>query len=184
MRGMVVPDEVLTRGPVRLRRVRSGDLAAVHRVVTESLTHLRPWMPWAAGDYDRAAAAEFLAAAERGWATGAAYNYAITVADALVGVCGLEHRAAAEPDRLDIGYWLHPAHTGRGLATMAAAALVDQGLTLPGIGRLQVWHDLANVASAGVPRRLGFTEIGRRARPRDPVTPGEVGIDVGWQLAR
>ena len=43
------PEEVLTHGPVTLRRHRPDDLDAVFGAVTESLDHLRPWMPWATG---------------------------------------------------------------------------------------------------------------------------------------
>jgi len=167
---------------VRLRRWRVTDVDVLHRVVNESLPHLRPWMVWAAGDYDHDAAADFLARCERGWSTGEAYSYAITVAGEVAGGCGLERRIG--PGALEIGYWLHPAHTGRGLVTYAAAALVEQAFELAGIERVQIWHDAANTASAGVPRRLGFTEIDRRTPPRYPLTSAEVGIDVVWELTR
>jgi hypothetical protein len=42
------PDEVIEHGPVTLRRYRPDDLDALFGAVTESLDHLRPWMPWAA----------------------------------------------------------------------------------------------------------------------------------------
>lgn len=173
---------MLVRGDVRLRRWHAADIDELQRVVNEALPHLRPWMLWAAGDYDHAAAADFLARYDRYWGSGEAYSYAITVAGEVVGACGLERRI--EEGGLEVGYWLHPRHTGRGLATMASAALAEQAFELPGIERLQIWHDAANTASAGVPRRLGFTEIARRTPPRDPLAPGEVGVDVVWQLIR
>ena len=72
------------------------------------------------------------------------------------------------PGGLEIGYWVHHAYTRRGLATAAAAALVEQAFRLPGVDRLEIVHDELNVASGGVPRKLGFTEVGRRRwiRPR------------------
>jgi RimJ/RimL family protein N-acetyltransferase len=88
------------------------------------------------------------------------------------------------PDALEIGYWLHPAHTGHGYATTAAGLLVEEAFALPWVARVQIWHDAANAASAGVPRRLGFTEIARRTPPREPAFGGEVGIDVIWELTR
>lgn len=87
----------------------------------------------------------------------AAVSYAITTADAVVGSCGLMRRIG--PGGLEIGYWLPPAYTGRGLATAAVAALVRQAFTLEDIDRVEIVHDAANTASGGVPRRLGFTEI-------------------------
>jgi ribosomal-protein-serine acetyltransferase len=43
------PDEVVEHGPVTLRRYRADDLEALHGAAMESLDHLRPWFPWAAG---------------------------------------------------------------------------------------------------------------------------------------
>jgi ribosomal-protein-serine acetyltransferase len=65
------------------------------------------------------------------------------------------------PGGLEIGYWLHAASTGRGLATAAVAALVGQAFALPDIERVEIVHDQANIASGAIPRRLGFTEIQR-----------------------
>jgi ribosomal-protein-serine acetyltransferase len=88
------------------------------------------------------------------------------------------------PGGLEIGYWVHPRHLRQGLATAAAAALTDAAFGLPGIGRVEIVHDEANVASSGVPRKLGFTEIARQPHPDGPQTPGESGIDVVWRLTR
>lgn len=176
------PAEVMTHDRMRLRRCRKTDVDAVHRIVTEAQPHLRPWMPWAVGLYDRDAAADFLARCEANWDSGEGYSYLITLEHLAVGVSGLERNIGR--NGLEIGYWLHPAHTGQGLATQAAALLVDQAFVLPGVHRLQIWHDAANTASAGIPRRLGFTEIDKRTPPRDPLTSGEIGIDVIWQLTR
>ena len=56
-------------------------LDALFQAVTESLDHLRPWLPWAA-DYSRESAEEFLAGSVKDWDEGTEYNYAILTADA------------------------------------------------------------------------------------------------------
>jgi ribosomal-protein-serine acetyltransferase len=173
------PDEVITRGQVRMRRYREDDLDAVFQAVTESLDHLRPWMPWAAG-YTRQTAAEYLAKSVRSWADGSEYNYAIRADGALAGSCGLMARIGA--GGLEIGYWVHQAYTRRGLATAASAALVEQAFRLPGVDRVEIVHDELNVASGGVPRKLGFTEVGRR--PLDFRPPAGNGVGVVWRLVR
>ena len=55
------------------------------------------------------------------------------------------------PGGLEIGYWVRRAYTRRGIATTAAAALVDQAFRLPGIERVEIVHDELNVASGGIP---------------------------------
>src|SRR6266702_1644464 len=141
------PAEVIERGPVTLRRYREDDLDALFEAVTESLGHLRPWMPWAA-DYSRESAQEYLAGSIKRWDDGTEYNYAITTAGTTAG----------------------------------SAALVEQAFRLPGVERVEIVHDALNVASGGIPRKLGFTEVERR--PLDLPVPGGSGVGVVWRLTR
>src|SRR5215472_7335995 len=157
------PNELIEHAPVTLRRFRADDVDGLFHAVTESLDHLRPWMPWAA-DYSRASAEDYLAGSITSWDEGTEYNYAILTAIpgdiSLAGVAGLMARIG--PGGLEIGYWVHRAYARRGLATAATAALVEQAFRLPGVDRVEIVHDELNVASAGIPRKLGFTEVGRR----------------------
>ena len=173
------PAEVIDAGSATLRRWRLGDLDAACEAVYASLGHLRPWMPWAA-DYSRASAEEYLAGSVKDWDEGTAYNYAMVTGDALVGSIGLMTRCG--PGGLEIGYWVHRAYTGRGLATAATAALVRQAFGLPGVDWVEIVHDELNVASGQIPRKLGFTEAGRR--PLDLPSPSGTGTGVVWRLTR
>jgi ribosomal-protein-serine acetyltransferase len=192
------PNELIEHAPVTLRRYRAEDADALFQAVTDSLDHLRPWLPWAA-DYSRESAKEFLAGSVKDWDEGTAYNYAILTAipggsapadsaladsaladRALVGGIGLMTRCG--PGGLEIGYWVHRAYTGRGLATAATAALVRQAFGLPGVDWVEIVHDELNVASGQIPRKLGFAEVGRR--PLDPPPPSGTGTGVVWRLTR
>jgi ribosomal-protein-serine acetyltransferase len=180
------PPEVLSHGPVTLRSWRAADSAAVSDLVLGSLEHLRPWMSWAA-QFGPEDAAQFTGQCEQDWVSGTAFSYAITPAaitpaGTAVGSCGLMARIG--PGGLEIGYWVHAAHLRQGLATAAAAALVDAAFALPGIDRVEIVHDAANIASGGVPRKLGFTEIARRPHPDGPQAPAESGTEVVWRLRR
>jgi RimJ/RimL family protein N-acetyltransferase len=173
------PDEVIEYGPLTLRRYRDDDLDDLVRAVAESEDHLRPWLPWVAG-HSVESEAEFLAQSARDWESGTAYNYAIRTGGAFAGGIGLMARIG--PGGLEIGYWVHQAYTRRGLATAASAALVEQAFRLPGVDRVEIVHDELNVASGGVPRKLGFTEVGRR--PIEPRPAEGTGVGVVWRLAR
>ncbi len=173
------PPELVDAGPAILRRWRAGDLEAGSEAVFASLEHLRPWMPWAV-DFSRAAQAEFLVGSERDWQSGLAFNYAILVDDAIAGSAGLMARIG--PGGLEIGYWVHQAYTRRGLATACSAALVDQAFALPGIERVQIVHDELNVASGGIPRKLGFARI--EHRPLDHKPLAGTGMGVVWEVTR
>jgi RimJ/RimL family protein N-acetyltransferase len=173
------PPDLIEHGPVTLRRYRPDDLDALYLAVTESADHLRPWAAWSLG-YSRESAAQFLAASARGWRDGVVFGYGIFSTGALAGSCSLMARIGA--GGLEIGYWVHQAYTRRGLATAAAAALVDEAFRLPGVGRVEIVVDELNVASAGVPRKLGFKVVGRR--PLDTPPPAGTGIGVVWRLVR
>lgn len=180
--GMKHAPAPLVAGPrMTLRRRRRDDSESMHRLVVEAAAHLRPWMPWAGDRYDLAAAEANGVHCDEAWEHGAAFAYVVEVGGVAVGTCELRRRDGGVAE---IGYWLHPAHTGAGLATEAARLLVEQAFALPDVAAVEIWHDAANTASSGVPRRLGFTEIDRRTPPREPLTPGEAGVDVVWRRER
>jgi ribosomal-protein-serine acetyltransferase len=153
------PSELLSHGQVSLRRWRREDAAALLAAVMESQQHLRPWMPWA-DHYDEESAAEYLHDCEAQWASGNAFAYAIIVGDQIVGSVGLHRRVG--DGGLEIGYWVHSEWTGRGIATDAVAALTDAAFGLPGIDRVEIYHDAANVASGRIPAKLGYARLGER----------------------
>jgi RimJ/RimL family protein N-acetyltransferase len=179
---MASPPETLGHGQVSLRRWRRDDAAALLAAVIESQEHLRPWMPWADG-YDEDKAAAYLRDCDAQWSSGSAFVYAIIVGDQIVGSAGLHNRVG--DGGLEIGYWVHGDWAGRGIATDATAALTDAALALPGIDRVEIHHDAANVVSGRIPAKLGYARLGEQpTRNLWPPAPGDTGTDVVWQFTR
>ncbi|MET9657043.1 GNAT family N-acetyltransferase [Streptomyces sp. NPDC006510] len=179
---MDTPQQVIELDGLTLRRFDGeADLPELFRVIEESLEHLRPWMPWAA-EHSLARTTRFLANRVERWARGEEFTYAIVLDGAIVGACGLFRRGETPANGREIGYWLHPAATGRGVATRAARALVELAFRLPGVDHVEVVHDVANAASRAVPARLGFAEHGRR--PSELLAPAHTGEDQVWRLTR
>jgi RimJ/RimL family protein N-acetyltransferase len=174
------PAEELTHEGVTLRRWRAADAELACQLVAESAEHLRPWLTWAA-DYTPEAAADFVAGCEREWAAGTAFNYLVSEKGEPAGSAGLMARIG--PGGLEIGYWVRPDRTGRGIATSAAAALTEAAFGLPGIGRVEIMHDLSNAPSGQIPRKLGYARVGTIAG-RFPRAPGECGTSVVWRMVR
>jgi ribosomal-protein-serine acetyltransferase len=167
-------------GALIVRRWRVDDAALLHEALTESIEHLRPWMPWIADEpltvdqrRDR------IAAWQTQWPTGDRV-YGMFVGDEVVGGCGLHTRIGA--GGLEIGYWVRAGRTGRGYATEASRILTDIALTTPGIDRVEIRHDATNVASSRVPAKLGYVRAGDLHRP--PVAPAETGVDHVWRMTR
>lgn len=181
MAAMQRPREIIGCGDFVLRRWRGqSDFVSAFTLIEESLDHLRPWEPWVAR-HSEESTRDFLARSESNWARGDVYNYAVAKDGTLVGMC--QCYRGAEPQGRRMGYWLHPAATGQGIATRATAAMVTEMLTLPDVEYLEITHDLANTSSAAIPRRLGFTEV-RREQATPPAAPSGSGINVVWRLNR
>jgi RimJ/RimL family protein N-acetyltransferase len=86
------------------------------------------------------------------------------------------------PGALEIGYWTHPKFLRRGIASAAARLLTDAAFALPAIEYVEIHHDKANLASRGVPERLGYEFIGER--PDATAAPAELGVDCTWRMSR
>ncbi|MFF2566811.1 GNAT family N-acetyltransferase [Streptomyces sp. NPDC058084] len=64
--------------------------------------------------------AAFLARRVERWETGEEFTYAVALDGILSGACRLHRREDIPCDAYEIGYWVRPAATGRGVATRAA----------------------------------------------------------------
>jgi len=175
------PPSVLGSGAVTLRRWRLADADLVYSLVRESLDHLAPWMPWATETYGRDDAADYVERCEDDWAAGTAFQYLILDHGTPAGSAGLMARIG--DGGLEIGYWVHPGHTGHGVATAASAALTETAFALPGIDRVEIHHDRANLASGRVPAKLGYTCAGLVPSRFDPA-PADSGSTTVWRITR
>jgi RimJ/RimL family protein N-acetyltransferase len=177
------PPERLEGDGVVLRRPTPADDARLTAAIAASLEHLRPWMAWA----DDAAAAperrrEHQTRVEEGWAAGSDFAYLILDPSegAVLGATGLHRRVG--PGAIEIGYWVHVDHGGRGVATAAARIATEAALALPDVERVEIHCDEANVRSAAVPRRLGYRLD--RIEDDDVTAPGEIGRSMIWVAER
>lgn len=174
------PAEIVLHDGIRLVRISADQAPAVTRAINESLDHLSPWMAWAQTPAEESQRAVFMAAAEELWRAKRDFTYTILDADgSVIGGSGLHGRQG--PDALDIGYWVHVDHIGRGLATAASKALTSAAFDIPGIERVRIQCEATNVASARVPEKLGY-EFGGIEVPDDGPCSGRSTQD--WQMTR
>ena len=177
----MVPASHLVAEPLVLRPWQATDVEAMSRAVEESVEHLRPWMPWVAVEpLSRAQRLDLIEAFGARWDAGVEFVYGMFLDGIPVGGCGL--RTGTGDGALEIGYWVHIGHVGRGFATAAARRLTDAAFALAEVDRVEIHHDRANRASRRVPEKLAYEFVGER---RDAITaPGEVGIDCAWRMRR
>ena len=174
------PPDRIDLGDVVLRRWEPDDAPALAAAAAAALDHLAPWMVWATPEgATESAMATFIAETTARSADGSEQIYGIVdgADGSVLGGTGLHDRLGG--GGLEIGYWLAPTATGRGLMTRIAGHLTDLALRLEGIERVEIHCDEANVRSAAVPRRLGY-RLDRIVDSPRPQAPADTGRDLIW----
>ena len=178
----LLPDSI-PAGPVELRRWRPADAQAVLDAVTVSLAELRLWMPWARNEQTPAAYADVLRGFDASFEAGREFGFGMYEPGdtQVVGACGLH--LEGRPGFAEIGYWVRTDRHRRGYATAAARALTTVAFErLPGIDEVHITMDAANLASAGVPARLGY--LAAAEEDREILADGHTGRGLRWVMRR
>jgi RimJ/RimL family protein N-acetyltransferase len=166
-------------------RTWSADDAPLLRTTLEaSDAHLRAWTPWVVdGRVPGQSLETRLIRHAEAFAAGTEWVYGMFSLDGaeVLGGCGLYPRVG--PAAIEIGYWLSVRHTGRGLATEAAAILTRVAFTAPEIDRVEIRCDPRNVASARVPERLGYRVAGLVQPGEDSIPESDAETTI-WRLTR
>jgi RimJ/RimL family protein N-acetyltransferase len=130
----------------------------VSQAIAESLPHLLPWMGWAAHEPLTFEQRVERMRTNRGhFDLGSDYVYGIfdKAERVLYGVAALKLSVAV--DERELGYWLHVAHAGKGLAVEVGLALVRVGFEFEALDAIDIRTDPLNVRSARVAERLSFS---------------------------
>lgn len=166
---MKVPREIRTKRFV-LRRHRAEDLDAFAAFLADP--DAVRYMAFTQDQKTREGADQMLR-----WVIGAYDSdepvFSLTIAGAdgrgYLGSCGLHPDPAGG---VEIYYTVIPSEQGKGIATEAAAALVDFATAEPGIRRITAFVVPENVPSVRVAEKLGFRDDGPVSRGE-----GEAGVD-------
>lgn len=144
-----------------VRCYQPSDAKLLAESVTESLEHLKPWMPWAHDEPEPFVEKEKRMVRFRGmFDLNENFVYGIFNKEEakLLGGTGLHPRLG--DNELEIGYWIHKDHVRRGLVTESTAALIKVAFEIVHVHRIEIHCDPRNIASASVPRKLGFIHEG------------------------
>jgi ribosomal-protein-serine acetyltransferase len=176
-----LPEYIVGPDGLTLRRWTRDDAVRLGEAVADSVEHLRPWMPWVAHEPLSVTERQTLIDGwHQEWLAGGDVVMGVFAEGVVAGGCGLHRRIG--PSGLEIGYWTARRFLRQGVATTAAGLLTDAAFSDPAITRVEIHHDQANQASAGVPRKLGFGLA--RAQVDEIQAPGESGISYEWRITR
>lgn len=175
------PARSLSVDELVIRAYEIDDARELMEATTESVEHLRPWMPWIKFEpQDVHDKRKLIKEFSHEWDQCIGFPMAIFEGSRLVGASGFHVRGPE--DSLEIGYWVHVGYTGRGIATRAARALVNEAFQHDSVRRVFINHDEANLRSRMVPERLGFTI--HEITQREPLAPSDSGTLISWVLTR
>jgi RimJ/RimL family protein N-acetyltransferase len=175
----IYPPEHIEFGEFRLRRPVLEDAEALHLAIRASFADLHLWMPWCVEPVNIEEQRGFIERSTGNWESRTAFAWFIVdTQGALIGTVSLMDRVG--PGGLEIGYWLRTDATGGGVMTRVVSRITDIALGLPGIERVEIICDAANLRSRAVPRRAGY-RLAREGHT-EPTAPGECGLDQHWVM--
>ncbi|MFD3521933.1 GNAT family N-acetyltransferase [Streptomyces sp. NPDC058653] len=104
-----------------------------------------------------------------GWRTGERLSFAVWETDRIVGHVVVK-RTAGQADRAEVGYWTAAEVRGRGIASRALETLSGWAFaTLTGVTRLELLHQVDNIASCRVAEKTGY--VYQQTLPARPPFP-------------
>jgi RimJ/RimL family protein N-acetyltransferase len=164
----ITPYHILTPR-LLLRGWEPADAPLLAEAVGRNLEHLRPWMPWANEENARVDVQYARLRQSRSrFDLDQEFTYGVFSRDgqSIFGSAGLHTRVGE--GALEIGYWIDKDHVHQGLATEASAALTKAAFEIFNVERVEIHCDPGNLASAAIPRKLGYTlEATLRQRSTD-----------------
>lgn len=171
--GAVVPAPIVTLDRVLLRPWHASDADALvregnHPIVGRYMTNAFP-SPYKPSDAEwwinhaTTAPIDHFAICDR--ETGCA-----------IGGCGLKDVPAIDPWTKELGYWIGPAHWGKGIMTEVVRGFARWAFeTRPKLIRLEAGVFEGNLASENVLQKSGFQLEGRK---RKALVKGDVTLDI------
>ncbi|HEY3288601.1 MAG TPA: GNAT family protein [Anaerolineae bacterium] len=151
-----------------IRCWKPADAPLLKDAIDASMSHLLPFMPWAAAEpQPLQVKIDLLRRFRSEFDSGRNYVHGIFNKDEtrVVGGTGLHPRVGELAH--EIGYWIHVDFVRQGFATEVSAALTRVAFEVDHVERVEIHCDPANTYSAAVPRKLGYTFDGKlRSRLR------------------
>jgi RimJ/RimL family protein N-acetyltransferase len=142
-----------------LRALEPWNAAEFAEHVEKARDNLKPWIPWGTTIVDEPTAREFLQRYADWLAADTRRLYGIWVDGVLMGGT-LFRTFDTRSGVCEIGVWLDPEVTGRGLITTAVRGMIEWAVCARGMSRVEWLCNTANEPSIAVAQRLGMSRDG------------------------
>jgi RimJ/RimL family protein N-acetyltransferase len=139
---------------ITIRPYALEDAVQIWEAAHESITEVRPWMPWCHPGYSVEESRAWLRAQAEWRRNGTAFEFAITsAAGRYLGGCGL-NQIDSENRRANLGYWLRTGAAGRGVMPRAVHLLREWAFENTNLIRLEIVVAVNNTRSQRVAEKV------------------------------
>ena len=149
-----IPDRITTERLV-LRPLQTGDGPQINEAILESLTELRPWMPWSHSPPSVEDSELHARQSHANWVVRKQLDFLGFQNGRFVLSVGIPRLDWSVP-KFEIGYWTRTSATGHGLMTEAVVALTAWTFETLGAQRIEIRCDVKNIGSRRVAERAGY----------------------------
>jgi len=157
-----LPAGMRTTPRLALRPFHRRDAEALVESVCSSLPELSRWLPWPHPRYGRSDALRFIRDSQTAWEEGRAHDFALrSHTDGVTHLGNISVWPTSRREQAgEVGYWVRSDHTGQGIATEAAARVLQVAFEEIGLHRVVLRVAVGNRASERVAEKLGFVREG------------------------
>ena len=173
-------DEVL-----QLRALSPTYLTEALAAVRESHRELENWLWWAQEPFDEKRYGEFIDRHAENFIRDREWRYFVfeQTSGILVGGASIKRSEFDGVKSANVGYWIRSTKTGLGFATRVVRILIEAVFEhMSDVVLIEIGMDVANIASARIPSKLGFTCQGEFAKPIRATA--HTGRGLVWTLSR
>ena len=139
-----------------LHLLDASDATELLTVLDENRLWLRRFLGWLDNSTEVANTEDFIARSLKQYEQALGFQLGIRANDQLVGIIGLQDLSTLNRS-IRIGYWLAESATGQGFMTRACRWAINYAIDSLNVHRIEIRASPRNVASAAIPKRLGFT---------------------------
>lgn len=141
-----------------IRCYNPTDAPLLAQSITESVEHLKPWMPWVHAEPEEIEKKiNRLRKMRASFDLNQEFVFGIFTPNEkkIIGGAGLHPRTG--PNSIEIGYWINVNFINQGYGTEIAAALTKIAVEIYNFHLVEIHCDPKNLASASIPKKLNYT---------------------------
>jgi RimJ/RimL family protein N-acetyltransferase len=141
---------------IGIRTFCNNDVVHFYEAATESIIHMREFMPWCHPEYSMKESEEWVTSRAQSWANAEEYSFICYSLDNHKLLGGVAINQINQCHKIgNIGYWVRGSALNQGVATEAVSLVSCFGFDTLGLNRLEIVTLPNNMASRKVAEKSG-----------------------------